>query len=86
MAVRLLILSFLLSAGLYAADVWTWWVDDCAGTARSGCNKDDSELARWAFEAWQRESGDRIVFSGIDHLQEGMMIKPEAMPAVSASK
>jgi hypothetical protein len=61
-AVRLLILSFLLSAGLYAADVWTWWVDDCAGTARSGCNKDDSELARWAFEAWQRESGDRIVF------------------------
>jgi membrane fusion protein (multidrug efflux system) len=32
------------------------------------------------------KSGDRIVFSGIDHLQEGMMIKPEAIPVVSASK
>jgi membrane fusion protein (multidrug efflux system) len=30
--------------------------------------------------------GDRIVFSGIDHLQAGMMIKPEAMPVVSAAK
>jgi membrane fusion protein, multidrug efflux system len=32
------------------------------------------------------KSGDRIVFSGIDHLQEGMVIKPEAVPVDSASK
>jgi membrane fusion protein (multidrug efflux system) len=32
------------------------------------------------------KSGDRIVFSGIDHLQEGMVIKPEAVPVESASK
>lgn len=63
MAFRFVILALLLAAGLQAADVWTWWVDDCAGAAlASGCHKDDAELARWAFEAWQRESGNRIVF------------------------
>ena len=64
MAVRFLILALLMTAGLHAADAWTWWVDDCAGEAvSSGCHKDDAELARWAFEAWQRESGDQIVFT-----------------------
>jgi hypothetical protein len=62
-AVRFIILALLLATGLHASDVWTWWVDACTGDAfRSGCNKDDAELARWAFEAWQRESGNRIVF------------------------
>lgn len=62
-ALRSLLLVLLLCAGLRAADVWTWWVDECSGKAiASGCNKDDAELAQWAFEAWQRESGNRIVF------------------------
>lgn len=62
-AVRFILMTLLLSAGLHAADVWTWWVDACAGPAvNSGCNKDDAELARWAFEAWQREAGNRILF------------------------
>ena len=62
--VRFVIFALLLTASMQAADMWTWWVDDCAGTAASsGCNKDDAELARWAFEAWQRESGNRIVFT-----------------------
>ncbi len=60
---RLILLALLLTAGLPAADLWTWWVDDCTGPATaSGCHKDDAELARWAFEAWQRESGGQIVF------------------------
>lgn len=68
MAVRFVTLILLITAGLasglHAADVWTWWVDDCAGTAAtSGCNKDDAELARWAFEGWQRESGNKIIFT-----------------------
>lgn len=63
MAVRFAILALLIVSGLHAADVWTWWVDECSGAALdSGCNKDDVELARWAFEAWQRESGNQIVF------------------------
>jgi hypothetical protein len=62
-ALRFVILTLLLTAGLHAAEQWTWWVEDCAGDAmRSGCNQGDAELARWAFEAWQRESGNQIVF------------------------
>jgi hypothetical protein len=62
-AFRSVILTLLLSGGLRAADVWTWWVDDCAGAAvSSGCRKDDAALAGFAFKAWQRESGDEIVF------------------------
>jgi hypothetical protein len=64
MAVRSAILALLLATTLHAADLWTWWVDDCTGpAANSGCNKDDAELARWAFEGWQRESGNKIVFT-----------------------
>jgi hypothetical protein len=62
-ALRFAILALLLTAGLHAADVWTWWVDDCAGAVvSSGCHQDDAELARWAFEGWQRESANQIVF------------------------
>jgi hypothetical protein len=60
---RLVLVFLAFTAGLRAADVWTWWVDPCTGAAvSSGCNTNDEELARWAFEAWQRESGGRIVF------------------------
>ena len=60
---RLLSVFLALTAGLHAADLWTWWVDPCTGAAvSSGCNQNDEELARWAFEGWQRESGNRIVF------------------------
>lgn len=63
MTVRFLIVALLLAGGLHAADRWTWWVDDCTGAAAaSGCHADDAELARWAFEVWQRESGEKIVF------------------------
>jgi len=62
---RLLVIQTLvLIPALQAADTWTWWVDPCTGKAASaGCNQNDEELARWAFEGWQRESGDRIVFT-----------------------
>jgi len=64
MAVRSILLILLVATTLPAADQWTWWVDDCSGVAaNSGCNNDDVELARWAFEGWQRESGNRIVFT-----------------------
>ena len=64
MVVRLAILIALMATSLDAADPWTWWVDECSGAAvSSGCHQDDEELARWAFEAWQRESGNQIVFA-----------------------
>jgi hypothetical protein len=64
MASRFLILAIFAASALHAADVWTWWVDDCAGAvANSGCDRNDAQLARWAFEGWQRESGNQIVFT-----------------------
>ena len=55
--------SAALAPGLSAADTWTWSVDECTpAAAKSGCHHDDVELAQWAFEAWQRESGDQIIF------------------------
>jgi hypothetical protein len=60
---RILFVFLAFTIGLRAAEVWTWWVDPCRGDAvASGCNTDDEDLARWAFEGWQRESSDRLVF------------------------
>ena len=61
--ILLTLLALFMTAGLRAADLWTWWVDDCAAAPASGCVKGDAELARWAFEDWQRESADRIIFT-----------------------
>lgn len=57
---------------LPAADVYTWWIEDCPPeTARAtGCLAGDPELGRWALEAWQRESDGAIVLkksSGEEH-------------------
>ena len=63
MMVRIVLVAMFLATALPAADLWTWRVDPCTGpAAHSGCNKDDVELARMAFAAWQRESGNKIVF------------------------
>ena len=75
MAVRVLILTILLATSVHAADMWTWWVEDCTGVAAdSGCNKDDEQLARWAFEGWQRESGNRIVFTKSSSPQHARLV------------
>ncbi len=52
------------AAGLPAAEEYTFRVDDCTPeTARvTGCDPGDPELARWALEAWQRETNGAIVF------------------------
>ena len=57
-------LCLLAYAGLLsAADVYTWWIEDCPSeTAHAtGCLAGDPELGRWALEAWQRESSGAIV-------------------------
>jgi len=43
---------------------FTWWIDPCtAAVARStACEADDAGLGQWALDAWQRESGNAIVF------------------------
>ena len=42
-----------------AAELWTYWVEPCA-SAESGCTPGDTELARWALEAWQRSAGGAL--------------------------
>jgi hypothetical protein len=51
------------AAILPAAEVYTWWVENCTPElARStGCQAGDPELGRWALEAWQRETAGAIV-------------------------
>jgi hypothetical protein len=53
---------------LAAFATYTYWVDPCTPEAArsTGCQAGDTELARWAFEAWQRESGGGIVFRKSD--------------------
>ena len=45
-----------------AAEKWTWWVQDCtpATAKQTACAPGDTELAQWALEQWQRESGGLI--------------------------
>ncbi len=47
------------------AETYSYWVQPCeARLARaSGCEESDPELAQWALEAWQRESGGKVGFA-----------------------
>lgn len=60
---RCAICLLLYAAVLPAAEVYTWWIENCTPElARStGCQAGDPELGRWALEAWQREMGGAIV-------------------------
>jgi hypothetical protein len=53
----------LLATPAFAADVWSWWVEPCTPVTakRTACRAADTELAEWAFKAWQRESNGAIV-------------------------
>jgi hypothetical protein len=56
--VRILPLVLLFAGSLTAAEEYSYWIEACpATTSRStSCEAGDPELARWALEAWQRES------------------------------
>jgi hypothetical protein len=58
--VGLLITAFFASA----AEEYTFWVEPCtpALAKSTNCTPTDTELGRWAFEAWQRESAGSLVF------------------------
>ncbi len=58
------LLVFLAASSVLAAEEYTWWIDPCtADLARStACEADDATLARWALEAWQRESNNAVTF------------------------
>jgi len=43
---------------------YTYWVQPCTDPS-SMCQPDDPQLAQWAFEAWQRASGDKLAFTRV---------------------
>jgi hypothetical protein len=59
MKVLLLLIVF---AAILPAEEYSYWIESCPPeTARTtSCEPGDPELARWALEAWQRESGGVI--------------------------
>jgi hypothetical protein len=62
---RGLLLALLgVAATLNAAEDYPYWVDECTPelARASGCQAGDAELARWAFETWQRETNGALVF------------------------
>ena len=56
--------ALLLLAGLCPAEEYPYWIDPCTPDAAksTACEPGDPELARWALEAWQRESNGAVVF------------------------
>ncbi len=53
-------LVYLTIAAAHAADT-TFWVEPCTVMIAS-CNAGDSDLARWALEAWAKASGGQLHF------------------------
>lgn len=64
-ALRLAAIS-LAAVALNAAPIhYTYWVQPCTDRA-SMCQPDDPQLAKWAFEAWQRASDGRLDFTRVN--------------------
>jgi hypothetical protein len=55
---------FILIAGFCPAEEYSYWIDPCgpALAKATACEAGDPELARWALEAWQRESDGAVIF------------------------
>jgi hypothetical protein len=53
------VLLFLVVAGAFAAQKYSYWVEPCS-QPESGCQTNDPELAAWALEAWQNASAGAI--------------------------
>lgn len=65
---RTLLLCLIAAGSLSAAEEYSYWVEPCPEAAQhsTSCEADDPELARWALEAWQRESGGAIILKKAD--------------------
>ena len=57
--IRSVVLFFLVAAGAFAAQKYSYWVEPCS-QPESGCQANDPELAAWALEAWQNASAGAI--------------------------
>ncbi|MEP6715589.1 MAG: matrixin family metalloprotease [Terriglobia bacterium] len=58
---KTLVLLLLSALTIPAADQITYWIEECH--PGMSCVAGDLDLARWAFAAWQRESGGGLVMT-----------------------
>ncbi|MBV8906082.1 MAG: hypothetical protein JOZ22_20785 [Acidobacteriia bacterium] len=54
-------IALLLVAWASPAATFDYWVDPCA-KPDSGCHRGDSQLAKWALEAWAEATGHKLIF------------------------
>jgi hypothetical protein len=52
--------ALFLAAGPAAAADVTYWIEPCSVLASLACAPEDTDLARWAFEAWESASQGRL--------------------------
>jgi hypothetical protein len=66
--IRTLFCALLVAGSLCAAEEYTYWIEPCTPeeAKATGCETNDPELGKWAFETWQRESGGALTFRKSD--------------------
>jgi hypothetical protein len=59
------VLSLLCTAASLTAESFTYWIQSCSSeiSRQTTCTAGDSELARWALDAWRREAQPDLTFS-----------------------
>lgn len=62
---RLAAACLFVAAAAGGQDDYTYWIQPCTKdvSAASRCDETDSDLARWALEAWQRAAGSGLHFT-----------------------
>ncbi|MEQ1946297.1 MAG: matrixin family metalloprotease [Bryobacteraceae bacterium] len=68
-AILLTLLAFIPFASANGADIF-YWVEPCTLQA-SGCTEDDTDLARWALEAWEKASEGKLHFVETKNRNDG---------------
>ena len=56
------------AASLHAAETFTYWIQPCSAeiARRSACAAGDTELARWALDAWRKNARQELTFITAD--------------------
>jgi hypothetical protein len=64
-AARLLLGAICYVLNISAAETYTYWIQPCTAEVakQSRCEPSDSELARWALDAWRRVTPDSLTFT-----------------------
>ena len=76
---RKFLLSVSLAGVVLGADT-PYWVAPCTNP-ETGCVTGDIQLARWAFDAWQKASGGRLHFTVVENRADAVIRLVWATPA-----